>query len=60
MIMLEQAGAPNVMTSTWLCDTPEEINTIPSNTPTGSIALILTENGLTVKMKNNAGDWKEI
>ena len=60
MIMLEQAGAPNVMTSTWLCDTPEEINEIPENVPVGSVALVLTSDGLAVQMKNNAGEWIEI
>lgn len=60
MVMLEQAGMPNVMTQTWLCDSANEVASIPSNAPSGSVALILTSEGLTVKMKNNEGQWKEL
>ena len=60
MIMLEQGGMPNIITQTYLCDSENEIRDIPSNAPTGSVVLILTDNGLNVKMKDNEGNWKEL
>ena len=58
--MLEQGGMPNIITQTYLCDSENEIRDIPSNAPTGSVVLILTDNGLNVKMKDNEGNWKEL
>lgn len=60
MIMLEQGGIPNIITQIYLCDSENEIKDIPSNAPTGSVVLILTDNGLNVKMKDNEGNWKEL
>ena len=60
MTMLEQGGMPNIITQTYLCDSENEIKDIPSNAPTGSVVLILTDNGLNVKMKDNEGNWKEL
>lgn len=60
MIMLEQGGMPNIITQTYLCDSENEVKDIPSNAPTGSVVLILTDNGLNVKMKDNEGNWKEL
>lgn len=57
MKMMQKGNTPNIPYETWVCDTLEEVNEIPNAAPTGSIALILTNNGLVVKMKNNAGDW---
>ena len=58
MIMLEQGGMPNIITQTYLCDSENEVKDIPSNAPAGSVVLILTDNGLNVKMKDNEGNWK--
>ena len=58
--MLEQGGMPNIITQTYLCDSENEVRDIPSNAPTGSVVLILTDNGLNVKMKDNEGNWKEL
>lgn len=58
--MLEQGGMPNIITQTYLCDSENEVKDIPSNAPTGSVVLILTDNGLNVKMKDNEGNWKEL
>lgn len=60
MTMLEQGGMPNIITQTYLCDSENEVKDIPSNAPTGSVVLILTDNGLNVKMKDNEGNWKEL
>lgn len=60
MTMLEQGGMPNIITQTYLCNSENEIKDIPSNAPTGSVVLILTDNGLNVKMKDNEGNWKEL
>lgn len=57
-----------VPTETWLCeptsdaasDIEAELAKIPSTAPAGSIAEILLSTGLSVKMKNTAGDWIEL
>ena len=57
-----------VPTETWLCepasdstaDVDAELAQIPSTAPAGSIAEILLSTGLSVKMKNSAGDWVEL
>lgn len=45
---------------TWYCESDAELTEIPESAPPGSIAEILTENGLTIKMKNSSGEWIEI
>ena len=61
MLLLQKGGMPNVLTETYLCDDANEVDDIPENAAPGSIAIILDENdGLTLQMKNNAGDWIEI
>lgn len=57
MKLIQKGNTPNSPTEAWVCDTEQEVNEIPSNTPTGSIVIILSDSGITVKMKNNAGDW---
>ena len=42
---------------TWFCESDAEVSEIPASAPPGSIAEILTENGLAVKMKNSDGSW---
>ena len=39
------------------CESESEL---PEDAPFGSIAEILTSEGLTVKMKNSQGEWVEI
>ena len=41
----------------WLVESEAELAEIPESAPFGSTALILTNDGLTVKMKNSSGDW---
>ena len=57
MQLIQKGNTPNTPIETWICDTEQEVSSIPSKAPIGSIALILTNDGLVVKMKNNAGDW---
>lgn len=57
-----------VPVETWLCepqsasaaDIETELNNIPSSAPAGSIAEILTSDGLAVKMKNTLGEWVDL
>lgn len=60
MLLLKEGGVQNVMTQTWLCDSESEVSNIPESAPAGSVAFILTDDGLVVKMKNNEGTWKEL
>ena len=60
MKMIQKGNTPNTPIETWICDTLEEVNEIPNNAPTGSIALVLTNNGLVVKMKNGNNEWKDL
>jgi len=49
-----------VPTETWYCESEEELAEIHESAPVGSIAEILTNNGLKVKMKNTQGEWIDI
>ena len=60
MLLLKEGGVQNVMTQTWLCDSESEVSNIPETAPAGSVAFILTDEGLTIQMKNNTGEWLEI
>lgn len=60
MKLLQKGNSPNVLSETWLLETENEISKIPGSAPAGSIALILTDNGLNIKMKNSLGEWKEL
>ncbi len=57
MQLIQKGNTPNSPIEAWVCDTEQEVNEIPSNAPIGSIAIILSNGGMDVKMKNNAGDW---
>lgn len=57
MQLIQKGNTPNSPTETWICDTEQEINEIPPKAPVGSVVIVLTDNGMIVKMKNNAGDW---
>lgn len=52
-----QASTVYPVTEEWLVESEAELAEIPESAPFGSIALILTNDGLTVKMKNSSGDW---
>ena len=47
-------------TTTWYCESVSELNDIPESVSAGSIAYILTNNGLSVKMKNSSGSWIDL
>lgn len=49
-----------VHTETWLCESVEELAEIRESCPAGSIAKVLTEDGLIIKMKNLQGEWVDI
>lgn len=60
MQLIQKGNTPNTPIETWICDTEQEVNSIPSKAPVGSIAIVLTNDGMIVKMKNNADDWVEL
>lgn len=41
-------------------ETLSELDEIPVNAPSGTIALMNGDNGFKVYMKNENGDWKEL
>lgn len=41
----------------WLVESEAELAEIPASAPFGSIAMVLTGDGLTVYMKNSQGEW---
>jgi hypothetical protein len=57
MILLKTGNTPEVPTKEYYLESEAEFDEIPKNAPIGSTALILTEAGLTVKMKNSKGQW---
>lgn len=60
MIQLLQIGNyNNIPTKQFYVESEEEINDI-KNAPVGSTVLILTEDGLKVKMLHSSGNWIEI
>lgn len=60
MLQLLQIGnQPNTPTKQFYVESEEEIENI-KNAPTGSTVLILTEDGLKVKMLHSSGKWIEI
>lgn len=60
MILLKQGGTYNVPTHEYYVESEDEIKSIPASAPTGSTVLILTDDGLSVKMKNSKGEWVNI
>lgn len=44
----------------YYCESEEEIEQIPEEVPVSSTVLLLTDTGLTVKMKHSSGKWIEI
>lgn len=59
-ILLKTGETTEVPVKEYYVESEEEIAEIPENAPVGSRALILTSNGLTVKMKNSKGQWVAI
>lgn len=57
MQLIQTGNTPNTSIETWICDTEQEINEIPPKAPIGSVVIVLTDNEMIVKMKNNAGNW---
>ena len=60
MILLKTGNTVNVPTQEFYVESEAEIVDIPVSAPTGSTVMILTESGLTVKMKNSEGKWIQI
>lgn len=60
MTLLERGGIPNIQTETYICSSEEEVQSIPTNAPVGSLVLITTDNGLKIKIKNEHNEWKDI
>ena len=52
-----QASTVYPVIEEWLVESEEELAEIPASAPPGSIAEILTSEGLTIKMKNSQGEW---
>lgn len=57
MKLIQKGNTPNTPIETWICDTEQEINEIPPKAPVGSVVIVLTDEGMIVKMKNNVGNW---
>jgi hypothetical protein len=60
MILLKTGSTTEVPTKQYYVESEAEIADIPVNAPTGSTVMILTESGLSVKMKNSEGKWIQI
>lgn len=59
MVLLSTGDSANVPKGEFLLDSEEELKDIPECSP-GSTAIILTSDGMTVKMKNSKGEWIDI
>lgn len=59
MVLLSIGNSSNIPKEEFLLDSEEELKDIPECSP-GSTAIILTNNGMIVKMKNSKGEWKNI
>ena len=57
--LLNIGNQSNIPVKQFYVESEEEINNI-KNAPIGSTVLILTENGLQVKMLHSSGNWIEI
>lgn len=56
--LIKIGDSDNIATQTWYCESDEELKEI-SNAPVGSVAMILTESELKVKMLRSTG-WVEL
>ena len=59
MVLLSTRNSANVPREEFLLDSEEELQDIPECSP-GSTAIILTSNGMVLKMKNSKGEWVNI
>ena len=59
MVLLSIGNSSNIPKEEFLLDSEEELKDIPECSP-GSTAIILTNNGMVVKMKNSKGEWIDI
>ena len=60
MTLLQKGNTPNISTEVWLCNSVEEINSIPASAPPFSMAIVLTDDGMVIKAKNNNNQWKDL
>ena len=60
MELLKIWNANNISTREYYIESLEELKDLPEDVPVASIVLILTENGLVIKMKNSQGAWVDI
>ena len=59
MVLLSIGNSSNVPKEEFLLDSEDELQDIPECSP-GSTAIILTNDGMVVKMKNSKGEWIDI
>ena len=59
-ILLKTGETAEVPVKEYYVESEAEIAEIPENAPTGSRVLVLTDSGLSVKMKNSKGQWVAI
>ena len=59
MVLLSTWNSANVPREEFLLDSEEELQDIPECSP-GSTAIILTNDGMVLKMKNSKGEWIDI
>ena len=55
-----QASTVYPVTEEWLVESEAELAEIPASAPFGSVAMVLTEDGISVFMKNSQGQWVNI
>lgn len=60
MELLKIGNAINIPTKEYYIESLEELKNLPKDAPVASTVLILTENGLVIKMKNSQGVWVDI
>lgn len=59
MVLLSTWNSANIPREEFLLDNEEELQDIPECSP-GSTAIILTSDGMVLKMKNSKGEWVNI
>ena len=59
MVLLSIGNSSNIPKEEFLLDSEEELKDIPECSP-GSTAIILTNDGMALKMKNSKGEWVNI
>lgn len=60
-LMNPQASTVYPVTEEWLCDSEEEVETLPESTPAGSVVIYKDENGRgRGKMKFPDSEWADV